>query len=355
MPGDASSSPKSREGLEQWPEAVKAYQDFWLKHPLHAGAPKARAGWESLAGEKGVLPERIPPESLLQRALLIYQANSFEAALAELNKMEGCPSQAFPENYNGEPWTDELYFHRGMCYFRLKQYSKAVESFDLVVRNSRGAAVAEKSLFWMFQSLVRTARYQEALDAFARFQASYPQSSLTAQGLYLKAAVYEEMGEPDKAVSSYRETAEKFPRSPQKPAALWSAGWVLYQKKDYPGAVREWNRLQESDPPARWVEKALYWKSRALDKAGQTVKGGENRARLLKDFPYSYYSGLASDGRSPAKSRKGGYPALTDKSLPDRRAQGGEAGKRQAARPLSSPPPGRGGTGRRRRGGGERG
>ncbi len=306
---------ESREGLDQWPEAVKAYQDFWLKHPLHAGAPKARSRWESLSVEKGFSPGAIPPESLLQRALLIFQANSFEAALAEFNRMEGCPSQAFPENYKGEPWTDELYFHRGMCYFRLKQYPKAVETFDLVIRNSRSAAAGEKSLFWMFQALIRSSRYEEALDAFARFQASYPQSSFTAQGLYLKAAVYEEMGERDKAVSSYRETAEKYPRSPQKPAALWSAGWVLYQKRDYPGAVREWDRLQESAPPVRWLEKALYWKSRALEKAGQTAKGEENRARLLKDFPHSYYSGLAPDGRSPANGLKGRYPALMDRSL----------------------------------------
>ena len=307
---------ESREGLEQWPEAIRAYQEFWLKHPLHAEAPKAKARWESLAGEKGVLPEPISRESLFQRILLIYQANSFEAALAELNKIEGCPPQTFPENYKGDSWIDELYFHRGMCYFRLKQYSKAVGIFNLVVRNSRSGGGAEKSLFWMFQALIRSGRYQEALDAFALFQASYPQSPSMAQGLYLKAAVHEEMGEPGKAVSSYRETAEKYPRSPQKPAALWSAGWVLYQQKNYPGAVGEWDRLQESDPPMRWVEKALYWKSRALEKAGQTAKSGENRTRLLKDFPHSYYSGLLSNQRSPVNFRKGGYPALTDRPLP---------------------------------------
>jgi tetratricopeptide (TPR) repeat protein len=106
------------------------------------GAHSAR--WEYLAGEKGVLPEPISRESLFQRILLIYQANSFEAALAELNKIEGCPPAAFPENYKGDSWIDELYFHRGICYFRLKQYSKAVEIFNLVVRNSRSEG-GEKS------------------------------------------------------------------------------------------------------------------------------------------------------------------------------------------------------------------
>ena len=211
-----------------------------------------------------------------------------------MNKMEGCPPQAFPENYKGDSWIDELYFHRGMCYFRLKQYSKAVEIFDLVVRNSRSEGSAEKSLFWMFQALVRSGRYQEALDAFALFQASYPQSPSMAQGLYLKAAVYEEMGEPGKAVSSYRETAEKYPQSPQKPAALWSAGWVLYQKKIIPGRSGNGTGCRNQTRPCAGWKRSFTGKAGPWKKRARPRRGGENRTRLLKDFPHSYYSGLLS-------------------------------------------------------------
>jgi tetratricopeptide (TPR) repeat protein len=63
----AASSSASPEGLEQWPEAVRACQDFWLKHPLHAGAPKPERGGNP-GQRKGVLPEPIPQS--LSRALL---------------------------------------------------------------------------------------------------------------------------------------------------------------------------------------------------------------------------------------------------------------------------------------------
>jgi tetratricopeptide (TPR) repeat protein len=37
---------QAREGLGQWPEAVKTYRELWLKNPLHGNAKKARTRWE---------------------------------------------------------------------------------------------------------------------------------------------------------------------------------------------------------------------------------------------------------------------------------------------------------------------
>jgi soluble lytic murein transglycosylase len=64
------------------------------------------------------------------------------------------------------------------------------------------------------------------------------------------------------------------------------------------------------------VEKALYWKSRALEKLGRTGEARETQARLSRDFPHSYYTRLLSDRGSPAGPGKGSYPALRENPLP---------------------------------------
>ncbi|NWF57217.1 MAG: transglycosylase SLT domain-containing protein [Syntrophaceae bacterium] len=306
---------QAREGLNQYSEAIQAYQETWRRYPLHGAAEKARARWESLAREKKITPPKIPGEALLQRALQFYQANQFETALKEMNRIEGLPAQKYPSFYAGERWVDDLYYHRGLCYFRLKQYAKAVENLDLVVRSSRNEGMAEKGLFSLFQALVRSGRREEALRIHDLLQAAYPRSSFLPQALHLKAGVYEDRGERDKAVSFYLAVADQFPQSPFRFPALWNVGWIQYQKREWAAALQAWERLKKADPPARWLEKALYWNGKALEKMGRAAEAKEQFRQLRQDHPTSYYSQLVSSRGLGPRASRGPFPVFQDPPL----------------------------------------
>jgi soluble lytic murein transglycosylase len=311
---------QAREGLNQYSEAIRAYQETWLKYPLHGAAKKARTQWESLAQEKKVAVKKIPAEALFNRALQFYQANQYETALKEMNRIEGLPAQGYPPFYAGEPWVDDLYYHRGMSHFRMKQYSKAVENLDLVVRSSRNEGMAEKSLFSLFQTLVRSGRREEALRIHDLFQASYPRSPFLPQALYLKASLYEDRGESDKAVSLYLAVADQFPQSSFRFPALWNAGWLRYQKKDWAAALQAWEKLKKSDPPFRWMEKALYWMGKALEKIGRMEEAEGLYQELQREYPASYYSQLVSSRGLGPRASRGPFPVFQDRPL----SSGGE-------------------------------
>ncbi len=307
---------RAKEGLSQWPEAAKTYRELWLKHPLHANAQKAQNRLEVLIKEKKAPEEKISPEALFTRALQFYQANSFEAALREMNQIQGYPPQRYPSSYIGEPWVDDLYFHRGMSHFRMRQYSQAIEGFDLLIRHSRNEGMAEKSLFWEYQAQVRSGRKEEALNTLSLLQAAYPRSPFLAQTLYLKGIIHEDLDEPEKAFSAYQEVGEKFPQSPYRFAALWKAGWLAYRRNELLPALQTWDRLKRMDPPSRWLEKVLYWTGKALEKNGRPREAEKDYARLSRDFPHSYYRQLMSlGGRSPSAGA-GPLPALQNPSLP---------------------------------------
>jgi soluble lytic murein transglycosylase len=303
---------QAREGLNQYSEAIQAYQETWLKYPLHGAAKKARTRWESLAQEKKVAVKKISAEALFNRSLQFYQAHQYETALKEMNRIEGLPALSYPPFYTGEPWVDDLYYHRGMSYFRLKQYSKAVENLDLVVRSSRNEGMAEKSLFSLFQTLVRSGRREEALRIHGLFQASYPRSSFLPQSLYLKASLYEDRGEPEKAVSHYLSVADQFPQSSFRFPALWNAGWVRYQKKDWAGALQAWERLKKAEPHFRWMEKVLYWSGKALEKTDRGAEAEERYQQLLREHPASYYSQLVSSRGLGPRASRGPVPVFQD-------------------------------------------
>ena len=306
---------EAQEGLGQWARAIESYQEVWLQYPLLPLAQTLKGQWESLAKKKKILARKIPSPALLRRAALLYEARLYERAWEEMKKIEGVPLKNYPPTYSGESWIDELYLHRGMCLFFLKQYAQAIEAFRLVVHHSRNEAMAERSLFWTLRSLYRLGRKEEALQTFSLLQKAYPQSSLMDQALHLKAQILEEQGKAMQAIALYRELAEIFPRSSLRFQAAWQAGWLQFKNQDLPGAIQAWDLLQTLNPPSPWSEKALYWKGKALLSMERSPLAEENYRKLLQNYPASYYGQLASNPGESFMATKGFSAPLHDRLL----------------------------------------
>jgi soluble lytic murein transglycosylase len=307
---------QAREGLEQWGEAEKTYRELWLKYPLHPLGSKGKERRDALVKERKAFPEKLPAEALWRRAVLLYEGRQYETALGELERIEDFPLQDYPGRYAGERWVDELYYHRGMCLFNLKRYALAAEVFNLVIQHSKNEEMAEKSVYWMARSLFRVGRKEEALGYLDLLQKTYPQSSWGDRALNLKATVFQEWGDIEKAVVLFQKIPEKFPQSSLRFSGLWQAGWLLYKNKNLSGAIRTWDRLQELNPSASWMEKVLYWKARALEKLDRKGEAEGHYRQLLKNHPASYYSQLASlRGRTYIQGKRKFSP-LQDQALP---------------------------------------
>ncbi len=292
---------QAKEGLGQWAEAYKAYQEAWLRFPLDPLKAKAKDRLEFLTKEKKVPAEKIPPEALFRRALQYYQANLSEAALREMDKLEGFPAHRYPADYAGEHWVDELYFCRGVSLFRLKDYTKAADAFGLVARVSKNPDISEKAHLWMARSLFRLGRKDEALERCALLQKAYPTGALLDQTLSLKAKILEEKRDIPGAISVYREIPEKCPQSPLRFSSLWQVGWVLFNNRDAEGAVQAWDSLLQLNGNSLWMEKALYWKNKALLKLGKKEEAEKTGRQLCEHYPGSYYSqSMARRGESAA-------------------------------------------------------
>ena len=306
---------QAQEGLRQWARAIETYQEVWLQYPLLPLAKNAKSKWESLAKRKNLLVKKIPSPALWRRALYFYQARLYEVALSEMEGIEGFPLQDYPQNYAGEFWIDELYFHRGMCLFFLKQYSRAIEAFHLVVGHSRNEEMAERSLFWTTRSLFRLGRKEEALNTFSLFQKTYPQSPFMDRALYLKAQIFEERGDIPQAIALYRELAESFPQSSLRFQAMWQSGWLFFKNQDLREAIQAWDFLQTLHPHSPWPEQVLYWKGKALLAMERPQEAEENFQKLLKNYPTSYYSQLAANRGESFQTAKGFSAPLQDQPL----------------------------------------
>lgn len=288
---------QAEEGRQDWQQAIQAYQEIWLKYPLHNLATKGQERWKKIASTKKIKIEKFPPPLLLQRALHFYRARLYEATLKELEKIPGLPVKKFPKNYSGEAWIDDYYFYRGMSLFYLKQYLKAKEFFHLVTRNSRNGTLGQRSLLWMVRSLFRAGWKEEGLHVISRFKNIYPSSPLFDQILYLQAQILEEEGDTASAIALYQEIGENYPQSPLRYQALWQAGWLCFKNQDWLKAKQFWERLQSLHPNSPWIEKTYYWIGRAWQELKEEKKAEGIFQYLRQNFPASYYSLLpASNG-----------------------------------------------------------
>jgi len=285
---------QAEEGLQEWVKAIQTYQEIWLKYPLHNLATQTPEKWEKIARAKKIKIEKISPALLVQRALHFYRARLYEKTLKELEKIPGLPPTKFPKKYNGESWIDDFYFHRGMCLFYLKQYTKAKDIFHLVTHNSRNETIGQRSWLWMIRSLFRAGWKEQALSTISRFKNTFAASPFLDQILYLQAQILEDQGDMAQAISLYQEIGEKFPQSSWRFQALWQAGWLFFKNQDWLKAKQAWEQLQALHPNSPWVEKTYYWIGRAWQEMKEEERAENIFQYLRQNFPASYYSLLPS-------------------------------------------------------------
>jgi len=306
---------QAKEGLSLWASAIQTYQEIWLKYPLHFLAHRAKEKWLALAKEKKITVEKISPVALFRRMFHFYRARLYEIALQEMENMAGFPRKAYPRNYAGESWIDELYYYRGMCHFYLKQYPQAVEAFNLVIRRSRNEAVADRSIYWLMRSLYRQGRKEEALHTFSLLQNTYPRSPFFDRALYLRAQIFDDRGIIAEAAALYQEVVDRFPQSSLRFQSLWQAGWLLFKAQDLKGAIQVWERLKSLHPNSPWLEKVFYWQGRALEIMGLGPEAEENFRKLRHNYPSSYYSQLAVTRGRSFLTHKGFSASLAEQGL----------------------------------------
>jgi tol-pal system protein YbgF len=134
-------------------------------------------------------------------------------------------------------------------YADLDQRLKSLEAHGVVPADAAPATAAQaenpgddKASYQAAFELLKASKYAAAIDAFQRFVANYPDSSLIDNANYwLGEAFYVNKAFPD-ALRAFRGVIEKYPTSRKYPDALLKTGFCYYELKQW-SAAKE--RLQK--------------------------------------------------------------------------------------------------------------
>ena len=272
----------------------------------------ALARYEAIAAKP--FSPRIGAEAIFQAAALLYRMDKFSESAARYAQLTSkYPKDAraadaqLPAawaNYRAGRYADALAAAKGVAdaegpdrleaaYLRanalaqLGQRKEAVAAYDaLLALPAKTAAARDTQRGARYERLIvlfKDSQFKQVLDDAARF--ANPPDTVLDDFIWLQAQAAEALKDEARAVQFYRMLAERRPKSPLAPDALYRLAYRLQGQQAWLEASRAYLSLVKSFPDNVHVPQALYSSGLCLAKAGRDNEAIRDWNDLLARFP----------------------------------------------------------------------
>lgn len=155
----------------------------------------------------------------------------------------------------------------------------------------------EKYAEWISESdeNIKTAVEEELLEDLSAIIKEYPKKYAAQRALSIRANLYYEKEEWEKAAIDYSDVAESFPKSFYSPVALFNAA-VCFDEIDESGsALAALTKLVTTYKDSYNVPYALYMMGRISEQNGKHSEAEQYYVQLKDDYSHSNWSKLAQN------------------------------------------------------------
>ena len=173
-------------------------------------------------------------------------------------------------------WRSLGYLYAAEAYLALSRTEEAKAIYQMILKvypDDPVALYAEDGLAWAYayegqdeRALEERRKLKEMLEVAPSTFPFAAQVALRTADSYYNQKAY------DDAFQLYTQFAERNPKAPQAPTALYRAGMSLYYQRFYTQAVETWRRLMAQYPQAKEATQAAY---QAADTLFRAQKYGE--------------------------------------------------------------------------------
>jgi tol-pal system protein YbgF len=126
---------------------------------------------------------------------------------------------------------------------------------------------------------------------------------VAAQDAYNQAMASYSSGDYDKAEAGFGAFLKSYPNDRLSDDAMFMLGEIAFARKDYKGAVKQYQRVVDEYPLADRVPDALYKMGIAYQLLGEPDKAKESFTRVMDNYPYSEGAKEASQELEKSKSQ----------------------------------------------------
>ena len=260
-------------------EAIKAYHEVNLYHPLSPLVKEAVSRINYLSGKYKIYPGAASAEDLFNKALIYYNFGDFGSA--------GVTFQKIVTDYKKSNLWEEALFKLALCDYKRKRLSSAISRFKLCVQQD--GDFADAAQFYMAFAYGKGGYFYQALDCLNKVAANYPRSPYADDAAYYLGYYYETNNFKDTALEYYDHFAQQFPKSEFLDDAYWRMGRLSYFKKDYPKACEYFSKAIWSCSGGDWLDACSYWKAMAQEKMGNKWDAISSYQFVMGRYDHTYY------------------------------------------------------------------
>jgi TolA-binding protein len=212
-------------------------------------------------------------ETRIQRAWCLYNQGRYAETLQAFDADAAAP---------GAARTSEWLYLKANALRQLRRYDEAVDAYARFLARHRDDALAPAAAYERTLSLHRAGRHREAIEAA---EALKPKPELKADVAWILAESHAAIKAPEKAIPHYRALVDQFAGSPLRPHAMYRLAHLLQSRAQYAEAAEQYAALVQAYPAADTVPQALFASALCHLKLGKHGEAVRDWSALLKRFP----------------------------------------------------------------------
>lgn len=208
------------------------------------------------------------------------------------------PSEILSANLNSEEKCKALYELGNGLRYNPGQGGASANAFKEILKNDCGDNYTPRALYWIGSLNTTPLESDEnsRVSALTRLYKEYPNHRLADDAIY-KLYQSEDKNGNTHGAAKYLDLLIAHGKGDMRGKALFDMAYPLFKKGDYKKALSWLEKIiggeittDESYP------QALYWHGRMLEKISvkNNEKAKQDYQKLLKEFPYSFYTTLAA-------------------------------------------------------------
>jgi TolA-binding protein len=261
-----------------------AYQSAWCSFKLKK-FKDATAGFTKFLSSYPGHPKSV--EALYWLAESDYQGGDFKGSLKQYQAIAAVAKH---------PRREEGMYGIGWSYFKLADYSKAIDAFEKLIIAFPSGKFSFDARLRLGDCYFQQKDYKKAAGAYRTVVRLFPKNSGADYALYQLGQTYYRSGDHDQASDQFAALIKTYPRSTLADAAQYGLGWMKFQQKDYLGAIKDFQVTVSTYPSSELAPKAYYSIGDAYYNLKQYGAAEKSYREVIQRFPKSSLAGDALSG-----------------------------------------------------------
>lgn len=188
---------------------------------------------------------------------------------------------------------DSLY-KKGLLYLEMNQPGNAQVAFKNFLDRYPNDERFDQASFYYGRSLSQLQRYSEAMSVFNGLVGRSRDNDLSARTLYEMAWCNQGLANLESAKARYQDLINTHPDHPLTRRAIFELAEIEYEEENYDGAIARLDVLLAGNLDEALRERVLNRMGWSLLGRGQDLAAAEVFEQMLRDFPDSEFTGIAS-------------------------------------------------------------